>query len=509
MLVAVYCRVSTEDQADAKTIENQLDFAAQYCSLHGYKIYKYYLDEGVSGTIPMDKRPSGSQLLEDARQGLFSAVCVYRLDRLARNALEILKIHQSLAEANIVLKSMTENFDTSTPSGKFFMTTLGGIAEIERETIAERMHLGKKRALKEGRWPGGTPPFGYYLSGKRLSINPKEAAVVRNIYKMYCEGGMSTGAIADYLNSTGIPSPGCSSSNGRALQNRWHRSRVWAILTQPAYRGVFLFKTREGDVELKCPAIIQEKIWEQAQCIRHKNFVNSKRNAKREYLLRGIIKCESCGSKFYGDGSGSPGRHNYYRCGGSTLTGKKHGRCRAKSVRADIIEKLVWDDITGFLLKIDFSKELIDADYRPGHGFAAGELKNIRLAVNAKRMEKKRIISLCRRQVITEQELQEELANISRELDSLNKRAAVLKRQALGINRIEDLKTHLLRRIETAGVAEKRELVKRLVESISVGVEPSGAPRVTIKYNFNGQPDCILTVETRGKYRLGLPKAYY
>lgn len=510
MQVAVYCRVSTEDQADAKTIENQVDFAAQFCSLHGYKVYNYYLDDGISGTISMDKRPSGFRLLEDASQGLFSAVCVYKLDRLARTALEILKVHQSLLEANIILKSMTENFDTSTPSGKFFMTTLGGIAEIERESIAERMRLGKKRALREGRWPGGTPPFGYYIFDKRLLINSSEAAVVKNIYRTYCDGGMSTGAIADYLNSIGVPSPGKSKGNKKEIKNGWHRSRIWSILTQPAYLGTFIFKTKEGNVELKCPAIIPENLWEKAQGILRNNFINSRRNAKRDYLLRGIIKCGICGRKFYGDGSGRPGRNNYYRCGGSTLTKKNHHRCRVKSVRADIIEKLVWDDIVGFLLRIDLSKELMSVGCRSGeYGSAALELENISLAVDSKKVEKKRIIGLYRRQIISEEELKEELANIIRELESLNKRAVVLRQQTIGIKKAEDLNAHLHCRLETSSVPEKRELVKRLVDSISVNVEPSGVPKVTIKYNFNGQTDCVLTVETRGKYRLGLPKAIY
>ncbi|MCL6478800.1 MAG: recombinase family protein [Peptococcaceae bacterium] len=76
MKVAVYCRVSTDDQADARTIENQVDFARGYCRLHGLDIYDFYLDEGVSGAIPVENRPEGLRLLADARRGCFGAVYV-------------------------------------------------------------------------------------------------------------------------------------------------------------------------------------------------------------------------------------------------------------------------------------------------------------------------------------------------------------------------------------------------------------------------------------------------
>ncbi|MCL6610421.1 MAG: recombinase family protein [Peptococcaceae bacterium] len=517
MKVAVYCRVSTEDQAFSRTIENQVEFAARYCELNGLEIYDFYLDEGVSGTVPVEKRPAGSRMMADALGGRFGAVCVYRLDRLARTALEILRTHQRLAEADVVLKSMTENFDTSTPSGKFFMTTLGGIAEIERETIAERMRLGKDRALREGRWPGGPPPYGYSLSGGRLVVNCDEAKTVRKIFKLYTEGGMSTGLIADYLNATGVPAPGFSAGKGGSPKNRWHRSRVWSILSNSAYRGVFLYHRRGGDgpVEFRCPPLVSDQEWEAALETRRKNYSDAGRNAKREYLLKGLIRCALCGRPYYGDGSGKRGRRFYYRCAGSTSGRANSHPCPSRSVRAELIENMVWNDIRRFVLGARQTLDRVGRRAAPDPGRLRAdrmEAAAIDAAVEAKEKERKRIIDLCRRQIISEADLKRELAVISREQEALNKRRMAVDARADGRADNVEIRPLLIGRLESACCRDKRELVRGLVESITVDtVERAGKilSRVTIAYVFEGPAGCALIVETRGKYRLGVPRSPY
>ncbi len=510
MKVAVYCRVSTEEQADAGTIGNQVDFARGYCHLHGLEIYDFYLDEGVSGTEPLENRPEGFRLMADALRGCFGAVCVYRLDRLARTALEILRTHQRLSEAKVVLKSMTENFDTSTPSGKFFMTTLGGIAEIERETIAERMRLGKDRALREGRWPGGPPPYGYLLANRRLAVCQEQARVVRMIYRLYTEGGMSSGSIADYLNATGVPSPGA-----RAGKGIWHGGRVWSILSNPAYRGVFLFRRRGNKVEIECPAIVSARVWEGARETRRENCADARRNARREYLLKGLIRCGLCGGVYCGDGSSREGRRHYYRCAGSTSGRAGSRRCRSRSVRADIIEDIIWKDVCRFVLASPVELRGITGGVPAAEGqIAAGrrEMEEIEAAAAAKETERKRVIGLFRRRIITAEELERELAGIARELEALDRRRKVVGKLVTGQGHYPEMWRKLPQRLESANFREKRDLVRGLVEKITVDVAegPGGTvSRVTVLYVFGGSPDCALIVETRGKYRLGVPRSTY
>lgn len=511
---AVYCRVSTEDQAESKTIGNQVEFARKYFDLNGLEIFGFYLDEGVSGTVPVERRPEGSRMLADARRGCFGAVYVYRLDRLARTALDILKTHHKLAEARVALRSMTENFDTSTPSGKFFMTTLGGIAEIERETIAERMSLGKDRALREGRWPGGPPPYGYSLANRRLAVNPAEARVVRKIFRLYVRGEMTTVAIADYLNATGVSSPGTSGKGGHSSQCRWHGSRVWAILSNPVYRGTFHRRGGGGTVELTCPPLVPEGEWRAARELLGKNSLDAGRNSRRDYLLKGLARCGLCGRSYCGDGSGRSGRHSYYRCAGSTSARGGTPRCPSMSVRADILEGIVWSDVCKYLLSA--GQLVVGVVDRVSPGVAmprdGDEAAVIEAAARARERERKRIISLFRKEIITEDEAAGELSRISRELEALEKRRKTITGREELPGDSAGAGCLLGARLESAGCREKRDLVRGLVDCIVVDTaagQGKAVPRVTIYYVFDGSAGSALVVETRGKYRLGVPKSPY
>src|SRR5215216_404724 len=85
--VALYLRVSSDEQRDRESIKTQREFFDQYCELYGLEVTEIYADDGVSGTIPLHERPEGRRLLEDAKEGKVQIVLVYRLDRLGRSLL--------------------------------------------------------------------------------------------------------------------------------------------------------------------------------------------------------------------------------------------------------------------------------------------------------------------------------------------------------------------------------------------------------------------------------------
>ena len=123
---AIYCRVSTDEQQGAHTIRNQVTYGERWAELNGLKVYDFYLDDGVSGTIPLHHRKDGARLLADAQTKRFSGVLVYRLDRFGRALRVILDGVALLEGLGIPLRSMTEPFDTATPIGRFVLQLLGG-----------------------------------------------------------------------------------------------------------------------------------------------------------------------------------------------------------------------------------------------------------------------------------------------------------------------------------------------------------------------------------------------
>ncbi|GAA4867118.1 hypothetical protein GCM10023310_53530 [Paenibacillus vulneris] len=123
--VAIYARVNQEQEG----LDNQLQALRAYCEANGKEICAEYVDEGVSG-MSMKGRHSLQRLLEDAEKQEFREVIVWRVNRLARNVLDVMSIIRKLEERNITFRSITENFDNSTPSGKFVLQTIALITEL-------------------------------------------------------------------------------------------------------------------------------------------------------------------------------------------------------------------------------------------------------------------------------------------------------------------------------------------------------------------------------------------
>src|SRR5436305_1446325 len=130
--VALYLRVSTEDQTTA----NQLPDLTGYAERHSWSIVEKYFDEGITGS--RESRPALDRLRQNAMARKFTAVLCWKFDRISRNVRHLLTLHEELSKLGIALVSVTEGIDTSTAAGKFTMIVMGGVAELERATLIER-----------------------------------------------------------------------------------------------------------------------------------------------------------------------------------------------------------------------------------------------------------------------------------------------------------------------------------------------------------------------------------
>src|SRR5579859_311974 len=167
MAVAVYVRVSTEEQRERQSIVTQREFGQRFTQLHGLAVYRVYSDDGVSGTVPLENRPEGCQILRDARLRKFDQLLVYKLDRLGRETRLILNAVAELEKLGVRVRSMTEEFDTGTATGRLMLTLLSGFASHERDVIRERSVAGTFRVAEAGAWLGGIAPYGYRKVGEK------------------------------------------------------------------------------------------------------------------------------------------------------------------------------------------------------------------------------------------------------------------------------------------------------------------------------------------------------
>lgn len=190
-----------------ESIENQIEMCRQYIATHYSQeeadAALVYEDEGFSGSTL--ERPQFKKMMSDSQEINFSAIVVYRLDRISRNIGDFAKLIEDLGNRGIDFISIREQFDTSSPMGRAMMYIASVFSQLERETIAERIRDNMHELSKTGRWLGGTTPTGYEsesisnvtVDGKtrkacKLKIIPEEIHLVKLIFDKFIETGSLT-----------------------------------------------------------------------------------------------------------------------------------------------------------------------------------------------------------------------------------------------------------------------------------------------------------------------------
>lgn len=499
MLVAFYARVSTEEQAERGSIENQVGFARKYFELYhpGAEVH-YYLDDGVSGTIPLKDRPEGARLLEAIEVKKYDVLYSYRLDRLARSVKIVLDTYELLEVRGIALKSMTEAFDTSTPTGKFFMTLLASIAALERDTILERTMLGKERAAKQGRWTSGQPPFGYRIGAdRRLVICEEETEIVRLIFQLYLDG-MRTVPLAGYLNARNIPTPTTSKGTRNLGTGKWQAGHISIILRNTAYLGEYRTmrrsKQKRKGVTIQTPAIVDREDFEKANELLTANADVARGARGRTYLLRGLIYCGKCGHAMVGNTGDSKAGRVYYRCSRRNDLGNGI-RCESKQIKAEPLEEAVWRDIVSFVKNPGEVVKLLQ--HKINHTTAnekpvQQELEQIEAALAGKKAARGRVVSMVSKGIISEGDAVAELLTIKQDMEVLGQRRDDL---FSALNQVQDQKntaTNIAVSLEKYSdvidsIKPIPEVVKLLVERIAVYTEEKDGrrySRAVVRYRF-------------------------
>jgi site-specific DNA recombinase len=501
--LAFYMRVSSEEQAERMTIGTQEEFLEQYRGLYGHEVTGIYKDEAISGTVPLRERPGGRRLLEDATEGAFDVVLVYKLDRIGRTLLNVVDAHYRLHVCGVALRSATEPIDTSSPSGRLIFHMLASFAEFERGTIRERTQHGLHRAFRNGKQTGRIP-YGYDIAedGGFVLVD-EEAAVVREVFSNIA-GGSTLYREAQRLNGLGMPGPGWK-YRGRQREHsaRWTAATLSKLVNQTAYGGTHLVRISggEGSVERECPPVVPVELQQQALARLAENKRHGRRHDDRSYLLSGLIRCAVCGSAFVGHPSGSPGKTRYYYICNDIRpqNQKKAARGHAPYVRAEWIEDLVWGDVKRFL---ENPGEVLERLRERAQADGKGEALAVRHADLTKRLgqkeaEKDRYVRLYAQGHLDDSELATYLEDLKYQTQNLRLLLESVEAEIAGKKEQQHLAEttgvwlHALRE-RTAEVeadteeaqATRRELVRLLVEAVEVDRTGEGKTRLRITYRF-------------------------
>src|SRR4051812_44051610 len=376
MTVAVYVRVSTQRQAQAQTIEQQLERLRAHLRERGVELASgsVFRDDGYSGATL--NRPGLDRLRDAVRAGEVGRLLVTDPDRLARNYVQLMVLLEELERAGCEVAFLDRPMGRD-PQDQLLLQIRGAVAEYERTLIAERMRRGRQAKLRAGcLLPWTRPPYGYRLDPDRprdpagVTLEAAEAAVVRELFAAYLEDHASLFGLAKRLRALGIASP-----NGRP---GWSPATLRGLLTNPTYTGqAYAGRWRSRAPRLRrsathpigrpsdssvpvppaewlpvasVPALVsgEEFARVQAKLARNRAFAR-RHNTRHAYLLRALVSCGVCRSSCVCR-TVHPG-YGYYVCGGKAdpVHSGRDEPCPARYPPAPRPGDLVWGGLGGRL----------------------------------------------------------------------------------------------------------------------------------------------------------------
>jgi site-specific DNA recombinase len=376
--VALYARVSSDQQAEHHTIDSQLAELTTRAQQDGHCIRDdlRFIDNGHSGASLI--RPALERLRDLVALSAIDLVYILSPDRLARSYAHQVLLLEEFTQAGTQVVFVNHPIGT-TPEDSLLLQLQGMFAEYERAKVLERSRRGKRHRAQTGAVSVlSRAPFGYrYITRKAgggdasYEIDEEAAQIVRQIFTWVGHERLTLAGICRRLHDSGIPSP-----TGRL---HWSRAMIHSMLLNPAYAGQAIYGRHqsvpwrpplhpprghdglprrpwrqvlappERHISIAVPAIVGEELFasvaEQLETSRKRN---RQRLAGVQYLLRGLLVCQKCGYGF--TGHHHRGQWRYYRCCGTDRS-RFHGafRCDARLVATELLDEAVWSEVRRLL----------------------------------------------------------------------------------------------------------------------------------------------------------------
>jgi site-specific DNA recombinase len=502
MRVALYARVSTTRQAQAQTIEQQLERLRASVVERGWQLEEphVYRDDGYSGASL--SRPGLDRLRDHAALADLDVVLVTAPDRLARSYVHQVLLLDELERHGCQVEFL-ERPMSQDPHDQLVLQIRGAVAEYERSLIAERMRRGRQARLRAGTLlPWTRAPFGYRLDPEHprdaaaVRVETSEAVLVAQLFDWYLEPGATLYHVAKRLTDLAVTTP--------MGKPRWNVASVRGILQNPAYTGLALTnrtrvvpaRTRKSAllpvgpgeshaarppeewIGVPVPALVAEEVFAQVQERLATNQQGATRhNTRYPYLLRTLVSCGACHLSC--SGRTSRRDYSYYLCRGRTdaLRRAEGRRCTARYVPARQLDDLVWDDLCA--LVTDPAQVARALERARGGAWLPQELQarqmTVRHALDQVERQQRRLLDAYLAEIVDLPELQRKrqelerrrgaLAAQQRQLDATAQQRLELSAVADGIERFA---ATIRAGLATATFAQRRQLVELLIDRVIV-----------------------------------------
>jgi site-specific DNA recombinase len=512
--IAIYVRVSSDQQAQQGTIESQLAAVQKFAADNGLRVDPdlIFAEDGYTGSTLA--RPKLDALRDKAVAGEIDQVLVLDPDRLARKQSHQIMLVEEFKNLGVEISFVNRPIAT-TPEDHLLLQVQGVIAEYEREKIVERTRRGKLHKAQAGKvCVLSGAPYGYvYLPAAegedaRYEIHESEAKVVKQVFHLLVDQHLSINAIARKLNEDRVPT--------RRNIGRWQRQVIWSMLRNPAYTGHAGYRKTEAVerarptkraydnsnfypkhvhsstrnrapeewITIPVPAIISDEIFQKAgeRLIENKRF-SPRNNKKHEYLLSGLLRCQECGYALYGKiAYKSNNNRLYYRCSGLDGHRLPKGRvCSAHQIRVDALDEIVWEQAR----RLVEQPELVMQEYttrsqkkqRQQTEFKALFAKKKRESKQLE-LEKERILDLYQSGRIDLAEIEPRLKSLRSKIKKAQDECDLLEKEEKEessrlqlIEQFADFTKRMNTNLNNLNFEERRQIVRLLVEEVIVNTK--------------------------------------
>lgn len=512
MKAAIYSRKS-KFTGKGDSVENQVQLCREYGEKLSYSEFEVYEDEGFSGKNI--HRPGFQSMLQDAKSKKFDVIICYRLDRISRNVSDFAQLIDELQSYGIGFISIRDQFDTTTPMGRAMMYIASVFAQLERETIAERIRDNMLELAKSGRWLGGQTPLGFeselisYYDAEmkerklfKLSPVAQELETVKLIFDKYLEY-KSISQVNKYLLQNSIPK-----KNGGSI---WQKRGVSDILTNPVYvkanneifdylaglgiavvgnpngkHGLLTYNKKNGVKNFRAinewiaavakhDGIIEPSTWLEVQNLLKINKSKAPRLGKtNNAILTGLLKCAKCGSqmKVIQGKSADNSKVFYYKCTLKEASGNV--RCDNLNIKANEIESVV----IKYLEKVTSNEGLLFDEinkYQNTLAIAADksyQIENFKRNIKEKEAMIQNLVMQLARDPNVADFIIPQIHTLGDELTEIKAALADIENQTIEINKVE-INAEILKEvfskiaiIDTFPIDQKKLLLNSVVDAI-------------------------------------------
>ena len=432
MRCGIYVRVSTDDQRDnGYSIDLQLRMIKEYCEKNEYDIVDVYNDTGHSGKDLM--RPEMQRLLKDIKSKKIDKLVAIKVDRLTRNNYDGFWLLNYCEEHDVKIELILEPYDVSTANGEMIFGMNLVFGQRERKEIGARTKRAMEEMALEHIHPSKAP-YGYIRNKEtgHLEVEPVEAEVVKEIFEL-CKQGNSTRSIATIMKD----------NNAYLKQGKWKADRVYKILTNSIYIGIFeygKYKRKQQDilrVENYCEPIIDEVTWNATRNV----LVKNKHSNYGEYihLFSGLVKCPICGeimssSESFKYPNGKQKVYYHLRCKNHNCNGFGL-HYNTEKIEAKL--KQVLEELTIFMLSMD--NEIITCN-----STKTDDVKDIEKAIEKLKLQEKRLVDLYLSSNLDVETINHKNDVIKKEIDKLNQKKVRLDPD----NNFEEYTVELVKKLD-------------------------------------------------------------